>query len=115
MKRYLTKLMFSIQIENSNGLAEFDEQIRVIEARNAEDAFYKARRIGKNEEETFVNQANQRVSWKFIDVPEVYSLEEMSDGQQLYSNTHKTHDGTSFVHYVRQKSMEIQVKNLNFA
>jgi len=115
MKRYLVKLMFNINTDNSSNTSEFDEQIRVIEALNIEDAFYKARSFGKKEEETFLDKDNKLVSWNFIDVAEVYPLEEMKDGDQVYSTTRKIKDKTSFISYIRQKSMEIQAKNLTFA
>src|SRR3954464_10338756 len=87
MKKYLVKLMFNINIDNGNNTSEFDEQIRVVEANSLENAFYKARSLGKKEEETFLDAESKMVSWNFIDVAEVYPLEEIKDGEQLYSNT----------------------------
>lgn len=115
MEKYLAKLMFNINIDNGNDESQFDEQIRIIESQNLESAFYKARVIGKKEEETFMNSDNQLVSWQFIDVSEVYPLHEVKDGEQIYSNSHKIKDGGSFIKFIRQKSMEIQAKNLTFA
>lgn len=115
MKRYLVKLMFNINIDNGNNASQFDEQVRVIEAQGSEDAFFKARAIGRKEEESFLNKDNQLVSWNFIDVAEVYPLEDIKDGEQVYSNTRKIKDTSSFISYIRQKSMEIQAKNLTFA
>jgi uncharacterized protein DUF4288 len=115
MKKYLVKLMFNINMDNGNNTSEFDEQIRVVEAHNLENAFYKARSLGKKEEETFLDRDSKMVSWNFIDVAEVYPLEEIKDGEQLYSNTRKIKDTSSFISYIRQKSMEIQAKNLTFA
>lgn len=115
MKKYLAKLMFNINIDNGSDASQFDEQIRIIESRNLEDAFYKARVIGKKEEETFRDSHDKVVSWHFIDVSEVYPLEEVKDGEQVYSNTHKIKDAGSFIKFIRQKSMEIQAKNLTFA
>jgi hypothetical protein len=106
--------MFNINIDNGNNASQFDEQVRVIESQNLEDAFYKARAIGKREEETFLNADNQLVNWEFIDVAEVYPLENVKDGDQIYSSTRKIKDTTSFISYIRQKSMEIQAKNLTF-
>lgn len=114
MKRYLAKLIFAVNTKHSGHESEFDEQIRVVESVNLGGAFYKARNIGKREEETFVDAKNEVVSWKFIDVLDVYALEETRDGEQLYSTTHKLNDSDSYIHYIRQKSMEIQVKNLIF-
>jgi len=115
MEKYLAKLMFNISVNNGDDASEFDEQIRIIESRNLEDAFHKARVIGKKEEETFTDSDNKLVSWQFIDVSDVYPLKEVKDGEQVYSNTHKIKDTGSFIKFIRQKSMEIQAKNLTFA
>lgn len=115
MKKYIAKLIFNINIDNGSDATQFDEQIRVIESYSLEDAFHKARGIGKREEETFLDAENKLISWQFIDVTEVYPIEDTKDGEQLYSNTHKTNDANSFIRFIRQKSMEIQAKNLTFA
>lgn len=115
MQRYLAKLLFNINIDNGSDASQFDEQIRIIESGSLEGAFYKARIIGKKEEETFLNAQNKPISWQFIDVAEVYPLENIKDGDQVYSMTHKITDRQSYIRYIRQKSMEIQAKNLTFA
>lgn len=115
MKRYLAKLMFNINIDNGNHATQFDEQIRVIESQNLENAFQKARVIGKREEETFLNIEKKPVNWKFIDVVDLYPLENIKDGEQVYSVTHEKEDTNAFINYIRGKSMLIQTKSLTFA
>ena len=115
MSTYLVKLMFNINIDNGSHTSQFDEQIRVVEAFNEEEAFHKARAIGRHEEETFVNSENKLVLWKFIDVVELYSISAAKDGEQIYSSTHEKADTNSFINYIRQKAMMIQAKNLTFA
>jgi hypothetical protein len=115
MKRYLVKLMFNINIDNGKHAHQFDEQIRIVEAYNQEAAFQKARNIGKKEEETFVNNENKIVNWQFIDIAELYELESLKDGEQLYSTTHESAERDSFIDFVRQKAMLIQAKSLTFA
>lgn len=115
MKRYLVKLMFNINIDNGNHANQFDEQIRIVHATSIEMAFQKARSIGKKEEEIFVNKENKMVNWHFIDVVELYEIESLKDGEQLYSSTHENTDRRSFIDYVRQKAMIIQSKSLTFA
>lgn len=115
MKRYLAKLMFNINIDNGNHATQFDEQIRVIESQNLENAFQKARVIGKQEEETFLNKEKESVNWKFIDVVDLYPLENIKDGEQVYSVTHEKEDTNAFINYIRGKSMLIQTKTLTFA
>jgi hypothetical protein len=112
MERYLAKLIFNINTGSEKAVAEFDEQIRIIEAGSLQGAFQKARTIGRSEETTFLDPENRPVSWQFIDVSEVYSLEAIKDGEQLYSNTHMIQDSGAFIAYIRRRSMEIQAKHL---
>lgn len=113
MEKYLVKLVFQVQVEDQTH--EFDEQMRVIAARNAAEAFYKARSLGKREEAVFKSREEKNISWLFIDVVDIYGLEGAGDGEQLYSRSYQLPDEQSYIHYVKQKSMEIQVKNLIFA
>jgi hypothetical protein len=115
MSTYLVKLMFNINIDHGNHTSQFDEQIRIVEAVNEEEAFHKARAIGRHEEETFINSDKKLVLWKFIDVTELYCLSTAKDGEQIYSSTHEKTDTNSFINYIRQKAMVIQAKNLTFA
>ena len=114
MNLYLSKLVFNIIIEGKE-IQQFDEQIRIIQAQNLESAFLKARVLGKKEEELFLNEKKQQVNWKFIDVMDIYALDEFEDGQQLYSNTHELSDAESFIKYTREKSMLLQTNFLTFA
>lgn len=115
MNLYLSKLVFNILIDNNKETQQFDEQTRIIEANNLESAFMKAKALGKKEEETFFNEKKQKISWKFIDVTDLYALQEFKDGEQLFSNTHETADGDSFIKYIREKSMLLQTNFLTFA
>jgi len=115
MQRYLVKLMFNINIDNGVHASQFDEQIRIVEAYSLEAAFQKARTIGKKEEEIFINNESKMVNWQFIDVSDIYELESLKDGEQVYSTTHENTERTSFINYIRQKAMVIQAKNLTFA
>ena len=115
MKHYLAKLIFNINIENESNVSQFDEQVRLVSSNNLENAFHKARTIVKQEEETFLNTQNNSVHWKFIDVMDVYPLDTLKDGEQVFSLTHEKEDTHSFINYIRQKAMAIQTKNLTFA
>lgn len=115
MSLYLAKIMFNISIDHGAHATQFDEQTRLIEAHDLESAFHKARKIGKQEEETFVNHENNLVTWKFIDVLDLYPLEDVKDGEQVYSTTHEKEDANTFIKFIRQRSMVIQAKTLTFA
>jgi hypothetical protein len=114
MNQYLVKLVFNINIANESSAYQFDEQLRIVEAYTTEDAFFKAKSIGKNEEESFVNKENEMVTWQFIDVADIYPLGALKDGELVYSTTRKIKDNNTFIQYIRQKSMEIQAKNVTF-
>ena len=55
MKRFIAKLVFNINIDNGKHNSQFDEQTRLIMANNQAEAFFKARQLGKREEDDFVN------------------------------------------------------------
>lgn len=114
MQQYLAKLMFNIHIENGKGTSQFDEQVRLIESHSFENAFQKARTAGKKEETTFLNHENKMVNWKFIDVTELFPLQNFKDGEQLFSTTHEEQNSSLYINYIREKSMEVQVKGLTF-
>lgn len=115
MNRYLVKLVFHINIDNGTHTTQFDEQVRIVNARTIEDAFQKARMLGKKEEDTFINADNKLVHWQFIDVADIYAIDAMQDGEQVYSCTHENSDHRHFIDYIRQKAMLIQAKSLTFA
>ncbi len=114
MGRYLAKMKFNININEENQSSQFDEQTRVIEAKSSEEAFIKARSLGRKEEEVFLNKENKSVRWKFIDVIDLFHLEQAKDGEQLYSLTHEKEDAKTFINYIRHKSMVVQSKSLTF-
>ena len=115
MNHYIAKLIFNINIDNGKNISQFDEQTRMIEAQNLENAFFKARLKGKEEEGHFLNKNDKQVSWEFIDVTELYSLDKAEDGEQLYSNTYESEDPHSYINSAKQKSMVIQTFFLSFA
>lgn len=115
MQQYLAKLMFNIDVENGKYDAQFDEQVRIIESTDFESAFQKARSIGKKEEASFLNKDNKMVNWKFIDVVELFPLKNFKDGEEIFSITHEEQNANTFINFVREKSMMLQVKSLTFA
>lgn len=106
MKPYLAKLIFNIAIEDT-GDTQFDEQTCLINAQDSSDAFIKAQQRGKEKEEVFMNKANKRVSWNFIDVAELYALEDFKDGEELFAATCEHEHAQSYIQFVHQKSAGI--------
>lgn len=112
MKWYIAKLVFSIETTTAYASAQFDEQVRLIKANNATEAYFKIRRIGKTEEVSFSNTTSSRVQWQFIDVSEMICIGDITDGLEVYSNTVEVEEKNSYINAVLKKGMGIQAKNL---
>jgi hypothetical protein len=104
MNWYLAKIVYRIICGNGDHTAQFDEQLRLIYATNKEDAFNKAQRTGKREEETFYNLKRELVQWQFINVSELYKIGEMIDGAELYSRIEEKDDGDIYIDIIHKKA-----------
>lgn len=111
MNWYLTKLVYRIICGNGEHTAQFDEQLRLITAENEEAALLKATQIGEKEQDCFTNINQQLVQWKFINVAELYKLQEIIDGAELYSMIKETGDAESYINFITQKAQNIQHKH----
>lgn len=114
MKNYLAKLVFHIHTESRSTNAQFDEQIRVVNGNNAEEALYTARTIGRKEEDSFISSDNKIINWNFIDVTELISLDELKEGTEIFSITRETSDAKSYINIVKQKALILQSENVMF-
>ena len=114
MKWYLAKLVYRIICGEGNHKPQFDEQLRLIYAEDNLHAFQKARTTGHREEDTFLNNSQKLVHWKFIDVPELHPLNELTDGAELYSRICEEDDADDYIkitykraaHLLEQSSYE---------
>ena len=82
MNWYLVRLVF--QIVNDNGTAQFDEQMRLIQADELAWAVEKARVLGWLEQS---DDTESSVSWRFIDVADIRKIDVLEDGMQLCTYT----------------------------
>lgn len=110
MKWYLAKIVFQIICGNGNHAAQFDEQLRLITAANEDEAFYKASAFGKKGEENFFNLRQELVSWKFVNISELYHLNELIDGAEMYSRINEVDDAEAYTNFVHHKAKSIQQK-----
>jgi hypothetical protein len=108
MNWYIAKIIFGICIGEGRSTAQFDEQLRVISARNESEAFLKARMIGVREEESFLNAEYSTVKWEFIDVAELNLLNELKDGMELYSCIHETEESEGYIRFIQHKAANIE-------
>jgi Domain of unknown function (DUF4288) len=110
MNWYLTKIVYRIICGDGRHTAQFDKQLRLINARNKDEAFEKAKKIGESEQECFTNINQQPVQWKFINVAELYKIQELIDGAELYSMIKETGDARSYINLIEQKASNIRQK-----
>ncbi len=111
MNWYLTKMVFRIICGDGNHTAQFDEQLRLIHADSKEEAFHKAQTMGMKEEEMFFNNRQQLVQWQFISVSELYQLNELVDGAEVYSKIEEKENAENYIHIVHARSEQIRFGN----
>jgi hypothetical protein len=108
MNWYLAKLSFQIICGEGNHTPQFDEQLRLITAEDEDEALTKARGIGRREQETFLNQREKLVQWKFIDVSELYRISELIDGAELYSRIEEPSSAHTYIELIHRKALHIE-------
>jgi len=104
MKWYLAKVVYRIICGDGNHTPQFDEQLRLIEAEDDMHAFQKARIMGDEEEDHFLNNEQKPVHWKFIDVSELYVLENLNNGIELYSRITDEEDAEGYIRGIRNRA-----------
>ncbi|HWJ91564.1 MAG TPA: DUF4288 domain-containing protein [Flavisolibacter sp.] len=104
MNWYLAKVIYRIICGNGEHTPQFDEQLRLISAFSADEAFIKASEIGFDEQETFYNEKRQLVRWEFINVSEIHPLNDLIDGAELYSRINEVDDAEAYTEIVHRKA-----------
>ena len=104
MKWYLAKMVFRIICGEGEHTPQFDEQLRLVAGLSKEEAFQKARDMGQKEEEAFYSSKEQLVQWQFINISELYLLNELIDGAELYSRIEEKENADAYIYTVNQKA-----------
>lgn len=110
MNWYIAKIVFGINCEGAQK-PQFDEHLRLVSARNFEEAFLKARIIGIQEEESFLNDRHQPVKWEFINVAELHAVGDLKDGSEIYSQIHEAEEAEDYIHQVHQRAVIMQTEH----
>ena len=110
MNWYIAKVIFKIT-NSSSQKSQFDEHLRLVQAIGFEEALLKARILGLNEEDSFINDHQQPVKWEFVNVAELIPLRELKDGLEVYSQIHEPEEANSYIHYVHQKAASLQLNH----
>lgn len=108
MQWFLAKIVYRILCGDGRHRAQFDEQLRLISAYDADDAFLKATGIGQAEAETFFNNRQQAVEWQFVNVSELYRMQDLTDGAEVYSRINEVEDAEGYIDFVHHKAQGLQ-------
>jgi len=107
MKWYLAKLVYQIICVDGTHTPQFDEQLRLVTADDELHAFQKARLIGEKEQDNFLNTYMKPVHWKFIDVPEMYPMDALIDGAEMYSRIREEENADIYIRITQMKAAHL--------
>lgn len=108
MHSYLVKLVYQIICGEGCHTPQFDEQLRFVAAGSEEEALQKGAIIGAQEEEAFTNNRQQLVQWKFVAVTELYTLDELADGAEVFSQVKETDDAGTYRAFLLHKAARLE-------
>lgn len=107
MQWYVAKIVYQIITGNGAHTPQFDEQLRLISAGSKQEAWKRACEIGTNEQYSFKNQRQELVEWRFINVPEINSLDTLDDGMELYSRIEEPNDPNAYVSWLQMRASQL--------
>ena len=110
MNWYLAKIVFRIASAKASVVAQFDEQLTLIEATNEEEAMLKSRIHGIGEEAASLADGRQLSKWEFVNVAELMRMPSFQHGAELYSRVHETSEGFDYINCVHLKAAALQLK-----
>lgn len=113
MQWYLAKIIFRIICGHGDHTAQFDEQVRLVAAHNDDHALDKANEIGMHEATCFYNQQQQLVQWKFVAITELYKVNELIDGAELFSKIHEADDAENYMELAHRRASFVKQYNSN--
>ena len=110
MNWYTAKIIFQITCGDGNHQPQFDEQLRLINANNKQEALHKARTIGISEEESFLNNSGELVRWTFIALTELIEIQELKDGVEFFSKIEEPENTAHYINSIQCKEQDIENK-----
>ncbi len=113
MKKYIAQTVFEISAIGTVQ-TEFDIQYRLVLANDAYSALLKALSHAKKQEGSVTPMEGPDLFWKFIGITDLFPVDEVEDGGELFTQTHQTCEPAHYVQFVKQRTMAMQAKNLTF-
>lgn len=107
MNWYVAKLIFRITCGNGNHQPQFDEQLRLISASDEKEALEKAQKIILAEQLVMEDKSQSAIRWDFINITELYQLDELKDGSEIYCNILEVNNAEEYIEMSHQKALLI--------
>jgi len=107
MNWYVAKLIFRITCGNGNHQPQFDEQLRLISAIGEKEALKKAQKLIYEEKLATENKDQSPIRWDFINMTELYQVDELKDGSEIYCNILEVNDAEEYIEMSNQKALLI--------
>lgn len=107
---FVAKIVYQIICGSGEHVPQFDEQLRLISASSRQEAWHKAQELGLQEQYAFRNQKQELVEWRFINVPELHTLEDLRDGMEIYSRVEEPDNARSYIALQQMKAAQLQTQ-----
>lgn len=114
MNWYMAKLSYQFTCGSGMHTPEFNEQLRLIVADDVLHAFYKARLIGDRESVSVVKDG-MAIEWKFVDVTDIFPVDNLSDGAEVWSYVIKDAVTEDYTRCVKQKAKKLLERSMDVA
>jgi len=111
MNWYLVRIVYQIICGTGDHTPQFDEQLRIVCASGKEEAYFKAKLVGEQEQEVFENNRQQMVRWKFINVTDIYKISELIDGAEVYSRIEEKEHAEAYIRIIHKKAERIFINH----
>ena len=82
---YASRLIVKRTVGNQISDFVYDEQVRLIDANNVEEAYAKAMKLGQEEECEYLNSEEQKVKWTFEGLFDLDYINSLNDGAEITS------------------------------
>lgn len=99
MEWYIIKVCFRVVYGNGNHKAQFNEQVRLVTARNMAEAVEKVKQIAVNEAKDVICP----VKWQLVAVTEVMAFSEAADGAEISSVFSETDEAEELMYVLKRK------------
>ena len=110
MNAFISKLVFQIICGTGDHTPQFDEQLRLIVAENAELAYATSMQLGETEQCSFYNMNEELVRWKFTGIADLQSLGNLQHGAEIYSAVAETDDEERYIHDISLRTKQLRDK-----